>query len=170
MRKIKKATAILLTGIILSGTGVNTYAVTPQYRPPQTDFTIEGIVDAVKDYLKENPIDIDFDIDISETNVEKTEITQAIYYHKRLFFNKSRLQVKWKEVPKADYYKIKVEKKNGDLKIYESKNNSLFIYEKSDDFVTGCIRSGKIEVKTVKSNGAESDWSESKTISCNSLH
>ena len=88
MRKIKKATAILLTGIILSGTGVNTYAVTPQYRPPQTDFTIEGIADAVKDYLKENPIDIDFDIDISETNVEKTEITQAIYYHKRLFFNK----------------------------------------------------------------------------------
>lgn len=170
MRKIKKATAILLTGIILSGTGVNIYAVTPQYRPPQTDFTIEGIVDAVKDYLKENPIDIDFDIDISETNVEKTEITQAIYYHKRLFFNKSRLLVKWKEVPKADYYKIKVEKKNGDLKIYESKNNSLFIYEKSDDFVTGCIRSGKIEVKTVKSNGTESDWSEPKTISCNSLH
>lgn len=38
------------------------------------------------------------------------------------------------------------------------------------DFITGCIRSGKVEVKTVKSNGVESDWSEPKTISCNSLH
>lgn len=170
MYKLKKVGAVLLTVTLLAASNVKIYAVTPQYRPPQTDFTIEGIVDAVKDYLKENPIDIDFDIDISETNVEKTEITQAIYYHKRLFFNKSRLQVKWKEVPKADYYKIKVEKKNGDLKIYESKNNSLFIYEKSDDFITGCVRGGKIKVKAIGSNGLKSDWSKVKMISCNSLH
>lgn len=169
MRKIKKATAILLTGIILSGTGVNAYAVTPQYRPPQTDFTIEGIVDAVKDYLKENPIDIDFDIDISETNVEKTEITQAIYYHKRLFFNKSRLQVKWKEVPKASYYEVIVTKKSGESKVYKTSDTSLFVYEKSDNFVTECMRSGKVEVRAVNDN-VKGDWSMAKTISCNSLH
>lgn len=162
MRKIKKATAILLTGIILSGTGVNTYAVTPQYRPPKTDFTIEGIVDAVKNYLKENPIEIG--------KLNDTKITQAVYYHKKLYFNRARLQVRWDEVGKAKYYEVKVTKKNGESKIYNTSDTSLFVYEKSDNFVTGCVRSGKVKVRAISADGKCSDWSSEKTISCISLH
>lgn len=165
MKKIRKLTAALLTGIILVGASVNAYAVTPQYRPPQTDFTIEEIVDAVKDYLKDNPIDID----ISGAKMDKPKITQAIYYHKKLFYSKARLQVRWGEIPESDYYEIKITKTNGESKVYETSNTSLFVYNGSDEFIKDCVRSGKVEVKAVKDN-AKSDWSDAVTISCNSLH
>ena len=70
--------------------------------------------------------------------VETTEtpkITQAIYYHKKLFFNRARLQVQWEEVPEADHYEIRVTKKNGESKIYKDSDTALFVYEGSDDFV-----------------------------------
>ena len=159
MKKIKKLAAVLLTGVILSGASVNTYAVTPQYRPPHTDFTIDEIVDAVKDYLKDNPIRL----------VDSPQITKSIYYHKKLFFNKARLQIEWKEVEKAENYEVEITKKNGESKVYKSNHNSLFVYEKSDDFITGCVRSGKVRVRAIK-NGLKSDWSKEATISCTSLH
>ena len=162
MRKIKKATAILLTGIILSGTGVNAYAVTPQYRPPQTDFTIEGIVDAVKDYLKDNPISI--------TNLDATEITECIYRHSKAFYDQTRLQVRWSGVKNADYYEIKVTKTNGNSNTYMSDYSSLIVKEKSDDFITDCMRSGKVKVRAVSADGKYGEWSKEETISCNSLH
>ena len=89
MRKIKKVTAVLLTGAMLAGANVSTYAVTPQYRPPKTDFTIEDIVNAVEDYLKEHPIDIDID------KIDAPEITEAIYRHSKAFYEDTRLQARW---------------------------------------------------------------------------
>lgn len=159
MKKNKKLVAILLMGVMLSGASIDTYAVTPQYRPPQTDFTIDEIVDAVKNYLKDNPIRL----------VESPQIAKSIYYHKKLFFNKARLQIEWEKVEKAENYEVEITKKSGESKIYKSNHNSLFVYEKSDDFITGCVRSGKIRVRAIK-NGLKSDWSKVKTISCNSLH
>lgn len=162
MYKLKKVGAVLLTVTLLAASNVKIYAVTPQYRPPQTDFTIEVIVDAVKNYLKDNPINTD--------EVDSPQITKSIYYHKKLFFNKARLQIEWEKVEKAKCYKIKVIKQNGESKVYKSNHNSLFVYEKSDDFITGCVRGGKIKVKAIGSNGLKSDWSKVKMISCNSLH
>lgn len=162
MRKFKKLGAVLLTGVIIAGANVNTYAVTPQYRPPKTDFTIDEIVSAVEDYLKEHPIEIG--------KLNDTKITQAIYYHKKLYFNRARLQVRWDEVDKAKYYEVKVTKKNGESKIYNTSDTSLFVYEKSDNFVTDCMRSGKVKVRAVSEDGRHGDWSTEKTISCTSLH
>lgn len=160
MKKNKKLVAILLTGAILSGVSVNAYAVTPQYRPPHTDFTIDEIVDAVKDYLKENPIKL----------VDSPQIKKSFYYHKKLFLNRAHLQVQWEKVEKAESYEVEITKKNGESKVYKSNHNSLFVYEKSDDFITGCVRGGKIKVKAIGSNGLKSDWSKVKMISCNSFY
>ena len=119
----------------------------------------------MEDYLKEHPIDID----ISGTNLDKPQIEKAIFYHKKLYFNRARLQVCWDKLDKAKYYEVKVIKKNGDSKIYKTSNTSLFVYEKSDDFITECVRSGKVKVRAINDK-AESDWSDAITISCNSLH
>lgn len=162
MKMIKKATTVLLTGIILTGVSVNTYAVTPQYRPPQTDFTIEVIVDEVKDYLKDNPISI--------TNLDTTEITECIYRHSKAFYDQTRLQVRWSGVKNADYYEVKVTKTNGKSKTYMSDYSSLIVKEKSDDFITDCMRSGKVKVRAVSADGKYGEWSKEATISCNSLH
>ena len=65
----------------------------------------------IKDYFNRNPIEIE--------TTKTPKITQAIYYHKKLFFNRARLQVQWEEVPEADHYEIRVTKKNGESKIYK---------------------------------------------------
>ena len=164
MRKIKKVTAVLLTGAMLAGANVSTYAVTPQYRPPKTDFTIEDIINAVENYLKEHPIDIDID------KIDAPEITEAIYRHSKAFYEDTRLQARWSEVENADHYEIKITKTNGDSKTYTSNYESLTVNEGSDNFIIDCVRSGKIKVRAVSANGNYSNWSEEKTISCNSLH
>ena len=166
MKIIKKIGTILLTGMMIAGASATAYAVTPQYRPPHTDFTIEEVVNAVKDYLKEHPIDTD----ISGTKLDKPQIVQAIFYHKKLFFNRARLRVRWEAVLKADHYEIRITKKNGESKIYKDSDTALFIYEDSDSFMTDCVRSGKVEVRACGKNGTYSSWSEKTTISCNSLH
>ena len=164
MKKIKKATTVLLTGIILTGVSVNTYAVTPQYKPPHTDFTMEYIINAVENYLKEHPIDIDID------KIDAPEITEAIYRHSKAFYEDTRLQARWSKVENADHYEIKIIKTNGDSKTYTSNYESLTVNEGSDNFIIDCVRSGKIKVRAVSANGNYSNWSEEKTISCNSLH
>lgn len=159
MKKNKKLVAILLMGVMLSGASIDTYAVTPQYRPPQTDFTIDEIVDAVKNYLKDNTIRL----------VETPKITENTYRHNRAFYDKSRLIIRWNAVEDVEYYEVKVTKRNGETKIYNSAHNSLIIYQNSDDFINDCVRSGTVKVKA-KKGYFYSDWSEEKTITCNSFH
>lgn len=161
MKKNKNVGAVLFMGVMLMFGKTNVNAVTPQYRPPQTDFTIEGIADAVKDYLKENPIKITF--------VEMPKITENTYRHSRAFYDKSRLIIRWNAVEDADYYEIKVTKRNGETKTYNSTYNSLIVYQNSDDFINDCVRGGTVKVKA-KKGYFYSDWSEEKTITCNSFH
>ena len=172
MNKLKKIVGITLAMTMVLGVRINTFAVTPRWKNPVPDIpeihitvpeSIKNKIDEmVKDYFNRNPIEVE--------TTETPKITQAIYYHKKLFFNRARLQVQWEEVPEADHYEIRVTKKNGESKIYKDSDTALFVYEGSDDFVQDCIRSGSVEVRAYGKNGVYSVWSDKNTISCNSLH
>ena len=172
MNKLKKIVGITLAMTMVLGVRINTFAVTPRWKNPVPDIpeihitvpeSIKNKIDEmVKDYFNRNPIEVE--------TTETPKITQAIYYHKKLFFNRARLQVQWEEVPEADHYEIRVTKKNGESKIYKDSDTALFVYEGSDDFITECVRSGSIEIRAYGKNGVYSAWSDKKTISCNSLH
>lgn len=168
----KKLVTIALMGTLIIGAGLPVRAVTPQWKNPVPDISeihitipesIKDMIDEmVEDYFNRNPIEIE--------TTKTPKITQAIYYHKKLFFNRARLQVQWEEVPEADHYEIRVTKKNGELKIYKDSDTALFVYEGSDDFITECVRSGSVEIRAYGKNGVYSTWSAKKTISCNSFH
>lgn len=172
MNKFKKIVGITLAMTMVLGVRINTFAVTPRWKNPVPDIpeihitvpeSIKDKIDEmVKDYFNRNPIEVE--------TTETPKITQAIYYHKKLFFNRARLQVQWEEVPETDHYEIRVTKKNGESKIYKDSDTALFVYEGSDDFITECVRSGSIEIRAYGKNGVYSAWSDKKTISCNSLH
>ena len=163
-KQMKTIATFLLVFLLLTEVRANVYAVTPQYRPIHFDLNFDDIVDAVEDYLKDHPVQI------KDLKVKAPEITQSIYYHKKLYFNKARLQVRWNECKDAKYYEINATKKNGEKKIYKTTYNSLFINEKSDSFVISCLRSGKVKVRVTTTKGKTSNWSNEKTIFCNSLH
>lgn len=172
MNKLKKIVGITLAMTMVLGVRINTFAVTPRWKNPVPDIpeihitvpeSIKNKIDEmVKDYFNRNPIEVE--------TTKTPRITQAIYYHKKLFFNRARLQVQWEEVPEADHYEIRVTKKNEESKIYKDSDTALFVYEGSDDFITECVRSGSIEIRAYGKNGVYSAWSDKKTISCNSLH
>ena len=52
-------------------------------------------------------------------------------------------------------------------KIYTTENNSLTIFQ--DDFITGCIAGGTVEIKAI-GEGLSDTWSEKEKISHNQIH
>lgn len=168
----KKLVTIALMGALIIGAELPVHAVTPKWKNPVPDIpkihitvpeSIKDMIDEmVEDYFNRNPIEIE--------TTETPKITQAIYRHGQSFYDKTRLQVRWEEVPEADHYEIRVTKKNGESKIYKDSDTALFVYEGSDDFITECVRSGSVEIRAYGKNGVYSTWSAKKTISCNSFH
>lgn len=174
-KHMKKVVSILLAVVMIFGISTTTSAVTPQYHswvpklPDLSNIELpdsvkEDIDDMVDDWLEDNPIEI--------AVLSKPTVTEAIYRHQRMFYDRARLQVRWNEIENAEYYKVKITTKDGEPKEYTTTNTSLFVYTGSDDFITGCIRSGSVQVMACSDTDGicDSAWSTSKTISCNSLH
>lgn len=172
---MKKVVSILLAVVMIFGISTTTSAVTPQYHswvpklPDLSNIELpdsvkEDIDDMVNDWLDDNPIKISV--------LSKPSVTEANYRHQKVFYDKARLQIRWNKVEGAEYYKIKVTKKDGTYKEYTTTNTSLFVYSGSDNFITDCVRSGSVQVMACSDTDdiCDSAWSISKTISCNSLH
>ena len=115
----------------------------------------------IKDYFNRNPIEIE--------TTKTPKITQAIYYHKKLFFNRARLQVQWKKFQRPTITRSGSQRRMENQRFIRFRHG-MFVYEGSDDFITECVRSGSIEIRAYGKNGVYSAWSDKKTISCNSLH
>ncbi len=157
--KTKKIAGMLLTGIMIIGTGTQVFAVTPRmdtsWAPKIPKITIDQSI------LEEVVPQIEL--------VEVPEITQAIYYHGSSFFNRARLQVRWNEVEGADSYEIKVTKKDGTSKTYTKTSTSLFAYKDHDDFIDGCVNGATVQIRSVTEEGLYSGWSDEETVGCNSV-
>lgn len=171
----KKIIAVIMVMTMTLGTSTTVFAVTPQYHSwvlNVPEITWDSLSDESKDIIDNVVKDIVGNIDFDTVNKLSTPvITEATYHHGRCFYDKTRLQVRWDKVTDAEYYEIRITKKDGVSKIYKTKNTSIFIYEKSneDDFIIGCVRSGKVEVRAC--NDSESSaWSDAKTITCNRFH
>ena len=97
-------------------------------------------------------------------------ITENRFIHSKAFYEKTRLQVRWKEVENATSYEILVTKQDGTEHTYTSTGTSLTVNKGSDDFMTECVMGGTVKVRAVKGDGeAYSMWTEEDTISCNVL-
>ena len=173
-KHMKKVVSILLAVVMIFGISTTVSAVTPQYHSWVPKIDLSGITlpdsvksdinDMVDDWLDDHPIEISV--------LSKPSVTEANYRHQKVFYDKARLQIRWNKVEGAEYYKIKVTKKDGTYKEYTTTNTSLFVYSGSDNFITDCVRSGNVQVMACNNSDGvyNSSWSASKTITCNSLH
>ena len=92
----------------------------------------------------------------------------ASYRHKGVYsYLPDHFYVVWDKVPGAESYEVRVIKKDGTEKIYTTENNSLTIFQ--DDFITGCIAGGTVEIKAI-GEGLSETWSEKEKISHNQIH
>lgn len=175
MKNMKKAigTAVLVGTLILGNT-VPAFAVTPQYTswvPKIPTITSSDLPDSTKDEIDKIVSDSFNNWQVSqETTLGKTTVSEAIFRHYRSIWDKARLQVRWSAVSGAKSYEVKVTKTDGSSTTYTTTGTSLIVYQGSDSFLTDCVRSGKVTVRAVGSDGTYGDWSAAKTISCNSLH
>lgn len=174
MKNFKKSLFVLTTtGALLFGTTTNAFAVTPQYRyswvPKIPEISWDSLSDESKDIINDAVGDVISGIDFNINTLSIPEINEATYHHGRYFYDRTRLQIRWEKVINADYYEIRIVKTDGKSKIYKTSNTSLFLYCGSDDFITECVRSGKVEVRSCNVD-TKSEWSTPKTISCNSFH
>ena len=88
----------------------------------------------------------------------------------KAFYEKTRLQVRWKEVENATSYEILVTKQDGTEHTYTSTGTSLIVNKGSDEFMTECVMGGTVKVRAVKGDGeAYSMWTEEDTMSCTVL-
>lgn len=168
----KKIIAIAAGTIMTIGMTTTAFAVTPQYHswvPKIPSITWDSMSDESKEIINDAVSDIIEDIDFEINVLSSPTISEATYHHGRFFYDKTRLQIRWEKVTNVDYYEVRVTKADGTSNVYITSDTSLFIYEKTDDFITGCIRSGKVEVRDCKGD-IKSTWSKAKTISCNSFH
>lgn len=167
--KNKKIIATLISASLIALSGANAYAATPQYHswvPDIPNITWDSLSDESKDVINNVVNDV-----IKKYKLETPEVTKAIYRHERIFWDPERLQIEWNEVDGAEYYKVKVVKKDGTCKVYETENTYISVKPEEDDFVISCIRSGHVQVMACNDSGFNnSEWSDKKTISCNSLH
>lgn len=167
--KKRKIMAILIMATVTMASGLTAHAVTPQYHswvPDIPNITWDSLSDESKDVINGVVDDV-----INSFKLDKPVVTESIYRHERVFWDPERLQINWNEVDGAEYYKVKVIKKDGSYKIYETKSTTLSLKKGSDDFITSCVRSGSVQVMACNDNGFNnSDWSDKKTISCNALH
>ena len=173
MKNFKKSLFVFATtGALLFGATTNTFAVTPQYHswvPKIPEITWDSLSDESKDIINDVVNDAVGDIDFDINALSIPTIREATYHHGKFFYDRTRLQIRWDEVIDADHYEVRVVKSDGTSRIYETFNTSLFVYCGSDNFITECVRSGKVEVRACNGDML-SKWSSKKTISCNSFH
>lgn len=158
MNKRRKIVTLLLTGALVMGSATSVFAMTPHMDTswvPKIDFTLDQ--DTINDLASKIEL------------VKTPKIEQAMYYHSNVFWNPTRLQVRWSEVDGADSYEVKVTKKDGTSKTYTTTYTSLVVNEGSDSFITDCIHGGTVKVRAID-GPLYSDWTEAEKISCNSLH
>lgn len=181
MKNLKKIIALTVTATTIMVSTVPVFATTPTYKswvPTGTAIDWGKVIESVfnsqfgdEDADEDEVIEEDVDEVIT---LGTTTITEAKYYHFNYnpIWNKRRLQVRWNVVEGAEYYEVKVTKTDGTSNTYTTSYTSLFVYQDSDDFMTACVRSGKVEVRACTDvDGYENgDWSEAATIKCNSLH
>lgn len=159
----KKLLSIITGTAVFTCLGGNAFAMTPQIHidMPEIsnigniklpDSVTQSIQQSVNDVLKEHPLEL------------TTSITEAKYIHGNTSWNKSRLQIRWRDVEKAEKYEVKITDKTGSETIYDAYSNSLFLYGEE------CKRGCKVSVRAVRSDGKTGVWSASETISCNALH
>ena len=174
MKKFRKAIGtVCLTGALIAGSVTTSFAVTPHYTswvPKIPTITSEDLPDSVKDEISQIVSGWQNGQTGTTTKLGKTSVTEATYHHYRAIWDRARLQVRWNAVDGAKSYEVKVTKTDGSSKVYTTSSTSLIVYEDSDSFMTDCVRSGKVTVRAVGSNGTYGAWSAAKTISCNSLH
>lgn len=167
----KKIIAMITATVMTIGMTTTAFAVTPQYHswvPKIPTITWDSLSDESKEIINDAVKDIVGNIDFDVT-LSSPKISEATYHHGRYFYDGTRLQIRWGKVTDADHYEVRVTKIDGTSKVYKTTNTSLFVYEGSDDFITGCVRSGKVEVKAYGDN-CYSAWSDPETITCNSFH
>ena len=177
----KRLLATILTVVVVLGTNMTVFAVTPQYKPlseygytgvPEIKIDIfeqyPGLKDTIDEQVKEEVKDIKL--------LAIPEITEATYHHKTVYYgDTNRLQVRWNAVDDATSYEIVVTKSDGTSRTYTSNYTSLIVKKGSDDFITECTnqngKSAKVKVRAVKNDGEDySLWTDDKTVSCNSIH
>ena len=167
----KKLLMTLFMATILGSSMTVSAGFTPMYKPasvkiPEIHVELsDGVKDAVEKAAKDavDNIDVTF---ITTTPV----ITENRFIHSKAFYEKTRLQVRWKEVENATSYEILVTKQDGTEHTYTSTGTSLIVNKGSDDFMTECVMGGTVKVRAVKGDGeAYSMWTKEDTISCNVL-
>lgn len=175
MKNIKRAIGTAaLVGTLILGNTVPAFAVTPQYTswvPKIPTITSSDLPDSAKDDINQM-VSNSFNNwqDSQKTTIGKTTVSEAVFRHYKSIWDKARLQVRWSLVNGAKSYEVKVTKTDGSSKTYTTTSTSLIVYQDSDSFLMDCVKSGKVTVRAVGSDGTYGDWSTAKTISCNSLH
>ena len=158
IEKMKKLVAVLLAVAMTFGISTTAFAITPHYHSWVPDIPDLSEIELPDGWYE----------DIN--TLDEPVVSSAMYRHQRMFWDPARLQVDWTDVDEAEYYKVRITTKDGVSKEYTTSNSSIYVYSRSDDFAKECLRSGTVQVMACSDTITNSDWSDQKTISCNSIH
>lgn len=163
-KKMKKKMIIsaVLTCVLCIGTCITAQAATPPLKIDMPEISgignvrlpdslTDSISQIVDEHLKEHASAL--------SGIKKPQITQAIYRHRIVFWDRAKLQVSWKAVKGAEYYEVKIQKgQETDLRtVY---GTLLTVYDDT------CLKGASVQVRAVAENGMYSEWSDVCTVVC----
>ena len=167
---MKKLICIVLSVMVIAAMAIPAsaaYVYKPVNLPSIPSFSVDvDVSDAVKNYLKENPVNVSV---LPAPKISSVRFTHAgsAYYMKSVF------DVRWDAVVGAESYEVLVTKADGTEVSFTSTSNSL--YKRGlDCFKVYCEETSTWKSATVKvravAEGKCGLWSEPVALGCGTLH
>ena len=160
---MKKIMTLLLIGVLLIGSTLNVQAgFTPRY-----DIELPKIPDIKVELSDEMKAAVDQAVkkQLEKMILEKPDISLAIYSNvdtKKGTY--TSLSIAWNAVEGATSYKVKIIKKDGTSKTYDTKYGVLNIYGSSDDFIVNGMSDAVVRVRAFGEDETYSMWSDEKEV------
>ena len=161
---MKKVMTLLLIGVLFIGSTLNVQAgFTPRY-----DVELPKIPDIKVELSDEIKAAVDQAVkkQLEKMILDKPNISLAIYSNvgtKKGTY--TSLSIAWNAVENATSYKVKVTKKDGTSKTYDTKYGVLNAYGSSDGFIVSGMSEAVVKVRAYGEDGTYSLWSDEKEIS-----
>lgn len=97
-------------------------------------------------------------------------VDASFKHHGTYSYLPDHLEVAFDPVDGASGYEILIAAADGSEKTYTVDTNFLMIYAESDDFISGGVSGGSVQVRALGSDGSVSLWSDPEEISHNQIH